>query len=256
MLGRMTTLIYGVFCYVVFFATFLYAIGFIGNVLVPKSMDSGRTGTLASALAMDAALLAIFALQHSVMARPWFKQAWTKLVPQAAERSTYVLFSSLCLALLFWQWRPIGGTIWQADYPAIQIFVWSLYALGWVIVLISTFLTSHFDLFGLRQAWMRFQEQEYVPLGFRTPGLYKLVRHPLYVGWLLVFWSTPIMTAAHLVFSVATTAYILIAIRFEEKDLVTIHGEAYERYREEVPMLVPRAKHQNRVPSSALESRS
>jgi methanethiol S-methyltransferase len=242
MLNRILTLIYGFVCYVAFFATFLYAIGFIGNLYVPKSIDSGRTGTLAEALAIDAGLLALFAIQHSVMARQWFKRAWTAIVPQAAERSTYVLFSSLCLLILFWQWRPIGGTIWQVEDETVRGILLSLYGIGWVIVLVSTFLINHFDLFGLRQTWMRFRDVPYVPLGFKTPGLYKVVRHPLYVGWLFVFWFTPTMTAAHLVFSVATTAYILIAIRFEERDLVAIHGEAYARYRAEVPMLAPWGK--------------
>jgi protein-S-isoprenylcysteine O-methyltransferase Ste14 len=249
MLSRFFALIYGALCYAAFFATFLYAIGFIGNVFVPKAMDSGRTGTLGEAVAIDVALLALFAIQHSVMARQWFKRAWTAIVPQAAERSTYVLFSSLCLALLFWLWRPIGGTIWQVDNTAGRVAILLLFAAGWVIVLVATFLINHFDLFGLRQSWVHFRGQAYAPLKFQTPGLYKLVRHPLYVGWLLVFWSAPTMTAAHLIFSVATTAYILIAIRFEEKDLVAIHGQAYRRYRQQVPMLVPRARksYQNEI---------
>jgi methanethiol S-methyltransferase len=242
MLSRIMTLLYGVFCYVVFFATFLYAIGFIGNIFVPKSIDSGRSGTLSEAVIVDLSLLALFAIQHSLMARQWFKRAWTVVIPQAAERSTYVLFSSICLLLLFWLWRPIGLTIWRVDNPILEALILCLYAAGWVIVLVATFLIDHFDLFGLRQAWMRFRDQPYRPLGFQTPGFYKLVRHPLYVGWLLVFWSAPTMTSAHLVFSIATTAYILIAIQLEERDLVAIHGEAYERYREQVPMLAPRAR--------------
>jgi protein-S-isoprenylcysteine O-methyltransferase Ste14 len=247
MLARITALVYGAFCYVVFFATFVYGVGFIGNILVPKSIDSGRVTTLSEALVVDAALLALFAVQHSVMARPWFKRAWTTIVPPAAERSTYVLLSSLCLALLFWQWRPIGGTIWQIDNIAGQAIMFSLYAAGWVVLLISTCLTSHFDLFGLRQVWIRFQDRPYEPVGFRSRGFYKLVRHPLYVGWLMIFWFTPVMTAAHLVFSVATTAYILIAIQFEERDLIAAHGDKYLRYREQVPMLVPRATRPLRV---------
>jgi len=239
MLGRIATLIYGAFCYVVFFATFLYAIGFIDNLFVPKAMDSGRSGPLVEALAIDAALLALFAIQHSVMARQWFKRAWTAIIPPAAERSTYVLFSSLALVVLFWQWRPIGGTIWQVDNPMGRVVILSFYVLGYAIVLVATFLINHFDLFGLRQTWMRFRSRAYTSIGFQTPGFYKLVRHPLYVGWLFVFWSAPTMTATHLVFSVATTAYILIAIRFEEKDLVATLGDSYQRYREEVPMLVP-----------------
>jgi methanethiol S-methyltransferase len=247
MLGRIAALTYGAFCYVVFFATFLYAIGFIDNLFVLKAMDSGRSGPLAEALAIDAGLLALFAIQHSVMARQWFKRAWTAIIPPAAERSTYVLFSSLALLVLFWQWRPIGGTIWQVDDPTGRAVILSFYALGYVIVLVATFLINHFDLFGLRQSWMRFRNQPYKPLGFQTPGMYKLVRHPLYVGWFFVFWSAPTMTATHLVFSVATTAYILIAIRFEEKDLVATLGDSYQRYREEVPMLIPLTKSSRRV---------
>jgi protein-S-isoprenylcysteine O-methyltransferase Ste14 len=247
MLGRITTLIYGAFCYLVFFATLLYAIGFIDNLFVPKAMDSGRSGPLVEALAIDAALLALFAIQHSVMARQWFKRAWTAIIPPAAERSTYVLFSSLALVVLFWQWRPIGGTIWQVDNPMGRAVILSFYVLGYVIVLVATFLINHFDLFGLRQTWMRFRSRAYTSIGFQTPGFYKLVRHPLYVGWFFVFWSAPTMTATHLVFSVATTAYILIAIRFEERDLVATLGDSYQRYREEVPMLIPRRVEASRV---------
>jgi protein-S-isoprenylcysteine O-methyltransferase Ste14 len=232
---------------VVFFATFLYAIGFIDNLFVPKAMDSGRSGPLMKALAIDTALLALFAIQHSVMARPWFKRAWTAIVPHAAERSTYVLFSSLALAALFWQWRPIGGTIWQVDNPVGRAVILSFYVLGYVIVLAATFLINHFDLFGLRQTWLRFRSHAYTPIGFQTPAFYNFVRHPLYVGWLFVFWSAPTMTATHLVFSVATTAYILIGIRFEERDLVATLGDSYQRYREEVPMLIPRRVEASRV---------
>jgi protein-S-isoprenylcysteine O-methyltransferase Ste14 len=247
MFGRIATLIYGAFCYLVFFATLLYAIGFIDNLFVPKAMDSGRSGPLIEALAIDAALLALFAIQHSVMARQWFKRAWTAIIPPAAERSTYVLFSSLALVVLFWQWRPIGGTIWQVDNPMGRAAILSFYVLGYVIVLVATFLINHLDLFGLRQTWMRFRSRAYTPIGFQTPGFYKLVRHPLYVGWFFVFWSAPTMTATHLVFSVATTAYILIAIRFEERDLIATLGDSYQRYREEVPMLIPRRVEASRV---------
>ena len=239
MLGRVLTLLYGTFCYVIFFVTFLYAIGFVGDILVPKTMDSGVATGFEVAIGIDAGLLGIFALQHSVMARPWFKRLWTRMIPEAAERSTYVLISSLCLALLFWQWRPIGGTIWEVNSPVGQGILFLLFAAGWGVVLVSSFLTNHFDLFGLRQVWLRFRNQEYVPIKFESRSLYKWVRHPLYVGWLLAFWCTPIMTVAHLVFAVATTIYILMAIGFEEADLIAKHGEAYLRYREEVPMLVP-----------------
>ena len=210
-------------------------------------MDSGPSSGLVEAIAVDVALLALFAIQHSLMARPWFKRIWTTIVPPAAERSTYVLFSSLCLALLFWQWRPIGGTIWRVNHPVGSAVIFLLYAAGWMIVLVSTFLTSHVDLFGLRQVWLRFRNRDYSPLAFKSRGLYKLVRHPLYVGWLFAFWFTPVMTAAHLVFSTLTTVYIILAIGFEEKDLVNVHGEAYLRYREEVPMLAPSLKRSRRV---------
>jgi protein-S-isoprenylcysteine O-methyltransferase Ste14 len=190
------------------------------------------------ALGIDAALLGLFAAQHSIMARPWFKDAWTKFVPKVVERSTYVLFSSLALLLLFWKWQPMGGVVWSVDnlygYAAIEV----LYGAGWLLVLVATFLINHFDLFGLRQVWFYLICKDYEPPTFRTPGLYKLVRHPLYVGWLMVFWAAPVMTVAHLVFAVMTTAYILVAIQFEERDLVKMHGE-YAEYRKQVPMLIP-----------------
>jgi protein-S-isoprenylcysteine O-methyltransferase Ste14 len=248
MLGRITAFLYGVFCYLVFFATFLYGIGFIGNLWVPKSIDSGPQLPLTDALAINLALLAAFALQHSIMARPWFKNVWTKFVPKVVERSTYVLFSSLALLLLFWKWEPMGGVVWSVGslygYFAIQ----ALYGAGWLLVLVATFLINHFDLFGLRQVWFYLNCKDYEPPVFRTPWLYKLVRHPLYVGWLMVFWSAPVMTVAHLVFAVMTTAYILVAIQFEEHDLVKMHGE-YAEYRKRVPMLIPigRAKQPAKV---------
>jgi protein-S-isoprenylcysteine O-methyltransferase Ste14 len=239
MLKRVAALIYGLACYGVFFATFLYAIGFLGNFGVPKSIDSGPTGSVFAALLIDGALLLMFALQHSVMARPAFKRAWTRLVPEPVERSTYVLFSSLALGLLFWLWQPIGGVLWNvgADLaPAVH----ALYATGLAIVLLSTFLINHFDLFGLRQVYLYFRGREYSHLEFRTPFFYRYVRHPLYVGWLLTFWSAPVMTMAHLFFAVMTTAYIVVAIRFEEKDLVALHGNKYRRYQKQTPMLIPR----------------
>jgi methanethiol S-methyltransferase len=238
MLRRITAFSYGVVCYLVFFATFLYAVGFLGNFAVPKSIDSGPQVSLLYALAINAALLAVFALQHSVMARQWFKDAWTRIVPTAVERSTYVLFSSLALLLLFWKWQPMGGVVWSVENLYGWMALEALFGFGWVTVLVSTFLINHFDLFGLRQVWLYLQGRRYQPLGFRTPGLYRYVRHPLYVGWLLVFWSAPVMTVAHLVFAIATTAYILIAIQFEERDLTRFHGE-YAEYRRSVPMLVP-----------------
>lgn len=190
------------------------------------------------AMAINAALLGIFALQHSLMARQWFKAAWTRIVPQAAERSTYVLFSSLALLYLFWKWQPMGGVIWNVESSLGRTIVYALYAGGWLAVLAVTFLLNHFDLFGLRQVWLQLAERPYTPLAFRTPGVYRLVRHPLYVGWLMVFWSVPVMTSAHFVFAVATTTYILVAIQLEERDLVRMHRE-YAVYRRQVPMLLP-----------------
>lgn len=236
---RIAVFIYGVLSYAVFFATLLYAIGFMGNFGVPKTMDSGAEGSLAMALAVDAGLLAIFAMQHSIMARPWFKRAWTKLVPEPAERSTYVLFSSLALLLVFWQWQPIGGVIWAVTNPVGEAVISGIYAVGLLIVLLSTFLINHFDLFGLRQVYLYLMKREYTHLEFRTPFFYRYVRHPLYVGWLLTFWAAPVMTVAHLLFALMTTAYIFTAIQFEEADLVTFHGEKYRQYRKQVPMIVP-----------------
>jgi protein-S-isoprenylcysteine O-methyltransferase Ste14 len=236
---RTAALVYGLACYGVFFATLLYAIGFLGNFGVPKAIDSGPDGPIVTALLIDGALLALFALQHSIMARPWFKRAWTRIVPEPVERSTYVLFSSLALLLLFWLWEPIGGVVWSVGPGVAATVIYALYAAGLLIVLLSTFLINHFDLFGLRQVWLCFRGRPYTHLRFRTPFFYRYVRHPLYVGWLFTFWSAPVMTLAHLFFAIMTTAYILVAIRFEEADLVTAHGEKYARYQKEVPMLIP-----------------
>ena len=238
MFNRVAAFVYGVACYVVFLASFLYAIGFLGNFGVPKSIDSGPQVSFLYALAVNAGLLGLFAVQHSVMARQWFKAVWTKVVPPAVERSTYTLFASLALLLLFWKWQPMGGMIWEVESYAGQVALYSLYGLGWLIVLYATFLINHFDLFGVRQVWLHLCGIEYTPLKFRTPSLYRVVRHPLYLGWLLVFWSAPVMTSAHLVFAIATSAYILIAIQFEERDLQRLHLE-YAEYRRRVPMILP-----------------
>lgn len=239
MIARVTILLYGIFCYLVFFATFLYAIAFLGDFGVPKSIDSGAQGPFIQALAVDALLLGLFAVQHSLMARPWFKRAWTRLIPPAAERSTYVLFASLVMIAIFWKWQPMGGLIWQLDSTIGRDFAYGIYAFGWALLLFATFLIDHFDLFGLRQVYLNFRGQEYTGLRFRTPLLYRYVRHPIYVGWLCIFWATPRMSVAHLVFAMATTAYILIAISWEESDLLRAHGEVYQRYREQVPKLIP-----------------
>jgi protein-S-isoprenylcysteine O-methyltransferase Ste14 len=236
---RWSVFVYGVAAYVLFLGTFLYALGFVGNFRVPKSMDSAREGSLAVALAANLGLLTLFALQHSAMARRGFKERLLRWMPQAAERSTYVLASSVALLLLFAFWRPLGGGVWEVSDPVGRAVVWTLFAFGWVLVLVSTFLINHFDLFGLRQVWLYFRTRPYAPLPFRTPGPYRLVRHPLYVGWLFAFWATPAMTVTHLFFAVATTAYILVAIRFEERDLVTAFGSTYASYKRRVPMLVP-----------------
>ena len=239
MLKRVLFFAYGSVSYLIFFGTFLYAVAFVGNFGVPTTLDGERTGSLWAALAVDVCLLGLFAVQHSVMARPWFKEQWTRVVPKPLERSTYVLFSSLALIFLFWQWRPLGGEVWTVESPAGRLALWALFAFGWGLVLVSTFLINHFDLFGLRQVWLYLVGRPYTHLHFATPGPYRLVRHPLYVGWFFAFWMTPTMTLAHLLFAVATTAYILIAIQFEERDLVREHGESYEAYRRSVPMLVP-----------------
>jgi protein-S-isoprenylcysteine O-methyltransferase Ste14 len=239
MIGRITTLLYGIFCYLVFFATFLYAIAFLGDFGVPRTIDSGVEGSIGAALAINACLLALFALQHSIMARSWFKRAWTRIVPPAAERSTYVLFSSVALIIMFWQWRPIGGLVWRVDNELGRMAIFWIYAAGWMLLLIATFLINHFDLFGLRQVYLRFRGQEYTSLAFRTPGLYRLMRHPIYFSWLCIFWATPRMTIAHLVFAIATTGYILIAIQFEERDLIRGYGDAYRRYKQQVPSILP-----------------
>jgi protein-S-isoprenylcysteine O-methyltransferase Ste14 len=242
MASRLFVLGYGIACYLVFLATFLFAVGFVGGFATPSRLDGPAQGPLAVALAVNAALLALFAVQHSVMARPWFKAGWTRIVPPPAERSTYVLLSSLALIALFWQWRPMGGEVWSVTDPIGRGLLYALFAFGWLLVLVSTFLINHFDLFGLRQVWLHFRGRPYTTLRFATPGPYRVVRHPLYVGWLFAFWMTPTMTLAHLVFAVATTAYILVAIQLEERDLVTYHGRDYEDYRRQVPMLIPRAR--------------
>jgi len=236
--SRVFALAYGIACYAAFFLTYLYAVGFIGGFLVPTTLDGPRTGPLWLAIVINLGVLLLFAVQHSVMARPWFKKWWTRFVPVHLERSTYTLLSSVALVVMFALWRPMGGVVWDIQSPAARGVLLGLMGLGFLIVLVTTFLINHFDLFGLRQTWLHFRGRAYTHLEFGTPGPYRIVRHPLYVGWLLAFWATPTMTAAHLLFAVVTTLYILAAIRWEERDLIDMHPE-YETYRAQVPMLVP-----------------
>ena len=245
MIARVSILLYGLFSYAVFFGTFLYAIGFVTGALVPVTLDGEPRTSFGAALAIDLGLLALFAVQHSVMARRGFKRWLTKLVPQPAERSTYVLASSLALIALFYFWQPIGGVVWDVSDPMLRLALYALGACGWLLVLIATFLINHFDLFGLRQVWLYAAGKPYSPLPFGTPVLYRVVRHPLYLGWLFAFWATPTMTVAHLVFALATTAYILLAIQLEERDLMHAHPE-YREYRARVPMIIPLLKRRDR----------
>lgn len=238
-MARFLALVYGVLNYLAFLVVFLYAIGFVGDLVVPRSVDRGPHAPVGEAIVIDVVLLGVFAAQHSVMARPAFKRWWTRVVPQVVERSTYVLASNLVLALLFWQWRPIPAVIWDVTTPAARIGIHVLFWLGWAIALTSTFLISHFDLLGLRQVYAAWRAKPYSLVGFRAPALYRMVRHPLMLGFVIAFWATPTMTAGHLLFAAASTGYILIALQLEERDLIGMLGDEYEQYRTEVPMLVP-----------------
>lgn len=242
--GRTVALVYGSISYLIFLFSALYAIGFIGDMIVPKTIDTGQSVPFVHALLVDVLLLSLFAIQHSVMARPAFKQWWTTIIPQSIERSTYVLFTSTLLLLLYWQWLPIPATIWNVEHTAGGVFLLGLYFFGWLIVFLSTFLINHFDLFGLRQVYMNWRARKYTSLNFKTPTLYKLVRHPMMLGFLIAFWATPHMTVGHLIFSLATTAYIVVGIHLEERDLLAIYGETYRRYQQRVSMLLPLPKKQ------------
>jgi protein-S-isoprenylcysteine O-methyltransferase Ste14 len=252
MIKRIAFFVYGALSYLIFLGTFLYTVAFVGGFGVPNPLDGPSSGPIGGAILVDAALLMIFALQHSVMARPWFKERWTRWVPWAIERSTYVLSASAALLLLVWQWRPIGIGVWQISDPLVRSAVWSLFAAGWLIVLAATFMINHFDLFGLRQVWLLLMGRPYMPVTFRTPLPYRWIRHPLYFGFLLAFWMAPTMTLSHLLFALATTGYILVAIQFEERDLLREHGTSYAEYRRSVPMLLPLRRRRKNLPHSPL----
>lgn len=239
---RLLALLYGTFCYALFLVVFVYAIGFVMGVGMPTHIDNGVTGDFATALAIDLALLGLFAVQHSGMARQGFKRWWTRIVPAPIERSTYVLLSSLVLALLFWQWRPLPPMLWDVQNQDARWLLQALAALGWLLVLSSTFIISHFDLFGLRQVWLHARKRIYPETPFVIRAFYRIVRHPLYLGFVIAFWATPAMSLGHLLFAIATTGYILIAIQLEERDLIAAYGDDYRDYRRRVRMLLPLPK--------------
>jgi protein-S-isoprenylcysteine O-methyltransferase Ste14 len=235
----LVAVVYGLFCYLVFLASFLNAIGFIENIGVPKAIDSSPSVYMPEALVINLFLLGLFALQHSVMARPGFKAVWTRLVPRVAERSTYVLISCLLLDLICWKWQAMPAVVWDVSSPILKTLLVALFASGWIILLLSTFMINHFDLFGLRQVFLRLRGLDYTPLKFTERALYKFVRHPIYLGFVIAFWATPHMSVGHLLFSIGTSGYILVGIFFEERDLMKFHGTEYGAYRARVPMLLP-----------------
>ena len=238
-MGRIVIALYGLLAYAAFLVSVLYAVGFLGNFIVPKSIDSGTPADPVLAVVIDLLLLGLFALQHSVMARPGFKRWWTRIIPQPAERSTYVLLSSLLLFLLYALWQPMPAMVWSVENIIGVYVLWALFAIGWLTVLLSTFMIDHFDLFGLRQVWLHWCKREYTSPHFRVRFLYKFVRHPIMLGFVIAFWATPQMSVGHLLFALATTAYIFIGVILEERDLISTHGENYINYRKKVPMLIP-----------------
>jgi protein-S-isoprenylcysteine O-methyltransferase Ste14 len=238
-MNKSLVFLYGIVCYVVFLFSFLYAIGFVGNMVVPKTIDSGQESSVLLALIINLVLLGLFAIQHTIMARPAFKRCWTKIIKPEIERSTFVLIASLLLILLYWLWRPMPAVIWSIENPVGKAILIGLFWIGWIIVLSSTFMINHFDLFGLRQVYLHLHNKRYTHVKFTKAGLYKYIRHPLMLGFIVAFWATPYMTAGHLLFALATTAYIIIGIQFEEHDLRNFLGQDYEDYRRHVPMLIP-----------------
>jgi methanethiol S-methyltransferase len=238
---RIAFFLFGLFCHGMFLVVFLYMAGFVGNLVVPKTIDSPAGDTPPwIAAGIDLLLLGLFALPHSVMARPAFKRWWTRYVPQPIERSVYVLVANLSVVLLLWQWRPLVAVVWDVQHPLWRTIVYGLFAAGWLLVPVASLMIDHFDLFGSRQVWLALRQKEYTMLSFRAPMLYRLVRHPLYLGWIMAFWATPTMSVGHLLFAAFLTTYMLVAIPIEERDLVNLYGEQYERYRRRVPALVPR----------------
>jgi protein-S-isoprenylcysteine O-methyltransferase Ste14 len=243
---KVSAFIYGVFSYAVFFISFIYAIGFVGNMAVPKGIDSGTETSLPESLIVNLILLGLFAVQHTIMARPAFKRWWTKIIPKEVERSTFVLAASLLLLLLYWQWRPMTGVVWSVEHSLGSMMLTTIFWLGWIMALLSTFMINHFDLFGLRQVYLALCNRDYSAIDFKTTMLYKVVRHPIMLGFIIAFWATPHMTTGHLLFAIGTTLYIFIGIQFEEHDLKTDSESDYEEYRRRVPMLIPCLKKRNR----------